>query len=205
MGEKWCGRRESNPTHFDYQAFGVQCSSFLSGARDVAGDAQIDAALAAIGVLRVADREAAIDAHVKASECGRLRFSLGELVAAGVASVSSDRMPPWCDGCGHLVVECECAAGAGVSDLTKTGERQIQDGRDRGSPSCSSPQGACLDGSGGRGVPLMIGASGVIAALAGLDQFDSLKWRGCDRCGGRSEPDAGCCEHCGREFEGGTA
>ena len=38
----------------------------------------------------------------------------------------------------------ECAHGSELLD------RRSQDGLDRGSPSCSSPQGACLDGSGGR-------------------------------------------------------
>lgn len=54
----WCGRRESNPTNLDYQAFAVQCSAYLSGAGAVAWDAQVEAAQAAIGVLRVAEERA---------------------------------------------------------------------------------------------------------------------------------------------------
>jgi hypothetical protein len=151
-GEGWCGRRESKPADSGSQPLAHQFASYLAGAGDVAGDAQIDMALAAIGVLRVFERELEVDAHVKASESGPL-----------------PRLP----------------AGAGVSGLSQTGERQIQDVPDRGSPSCSSPQGACLDGSGGRGVR----------------QFESLKWRDCERCGGLSEPDEHCCQLCGCEWE----
>ena len=44
-----------NLTAKDYEAFGHQCAVYLSNAGAVAGDAQIDAAFAAIGVLRVSE------------------------------------------------------------------------------------------------------------------------------------------------------
>lgn len=38
-------------------------------------------------------------------------------------------------------------------------------------------------------------------AAHGVDQFDSLKWRVCKRCGDRSGPSAKYCQHCAAEFE----
>ena len=87
----WCGRRESKRGPLSFEVVGSQFASYLAGAGAVAMDAQIDAALAAIGVLRVA-------------EAGRLHISFSRAC-----------LPLWCDGCGHLAVECECGAGAGAA------------------------------------------------------------------------------------------
>lgn len=71
-GVNWCGRRESKPADSLSQSVADQFAAYLAGAGDVAGDAQIDLGLAAIGVLRVYERELEIDAHVKACESGPL-------------------------------------------------------------------------------------------------------------------------------------